>query len=541
LSVNIGAARWMDVLAVVVLVIVAAIAAATFRDYGLGWDDYTHSQYGDLLVSLYSSGFTDKQALSFVNLYMYGGGFDLLCALAAKVLPFDLFATRRLVGAAIGIVGLFVTWRLGRRVGGPLAGLVALVILAACPLYYGHMFINAKDGPFAVTNAFALLGITRALQEYPRATPATIALCGVGLGLAIGTRILGGFTVLDALLPLLFILAVRSRVDGFKPAFGEWGSYFVAFIPAAMLAYLIMGLVWPWSVVAPLNPIRAAEYFSRFFEKPWRELFGGQLIEVTQMPREYVPVLLAVEVPILMLAAGLAGTVGAFIAATRGWQHDADIRRRAVLLALVLAPTLPVAVTVATQPGLYNGIRHFVFILPPLAVLGGLTVAWIAQRLERFGDLAMAAGALAVGAGVASPVVEMVRLHPYEYTYYNRLVGGALGARPRYMLDYWGLSLTQASRELLTYLAEHHETPPKGQWMVAVCGPHPPVNVALGPQFELTWNPKGADFAMMLGEFYCAKLDAPMLFQVEREGIVYARVYDIRGRSFSTLFTVPTP
>ena len=29
------------------------IALATFRDYGLGWDDYTHSQYGDLLIELY--------------------------------------------------------------------------------------------------------------------------------------------------------------------------------------------------------------------------------------------------------------------------------------------------------------------------------------------------------------------------------------------------------------------------------------------------------------------------------------------------------
>jgi 4-amino-4-deoxy-L-arabinose transferase-like glycosyltransferase len=540
-SVDIGAARWTDALAVVVLLIVGAVAAATFRDYGLGWDDYTHSQYGDLLVSLYSSGFTDKRALSFVNLYMYGGGFDLLSALAAKVLPFDLFATRRLVGAAVGIVGLFVTWRLGRRAGGPLAGLIALALLAACPLYYGHMFINAKDGPFAAANALALLGIVRAFEEYPRATPATIALCGTGLGLAIGARILGGFTVLDALFPLLFILATRSRRDSFKLALGEWSSYLVAFIPAAILAYLIMGLVWPWSVVAPLNPIRAAEYFSRFFEKPWRELFGGQLIEVTQMPREYVPVLIALQVPILMLATGLGGTVGAAVAAVRGWRANSNVRRSAVLLAIVLAPTLPVLVTVATQPGLYNGIRHFVFILPPLAVLGGLAVAWTAQRLERFGNLATAAGTLVVVAGIASPVVEMVRLHPYEYTYYNRLAGGAVGARPRYMLDYWGLSLTQASRELLAYLAEQHEAPPKGQWTVAVCGPHPPVSVALGPQFALTWNPKGADFAVMLGEFYCAKLDAPMLFQVEREGIVYARVYDIRGRSISTLFTLPPP
>src|SRR6202012_5191470 len=152
-------------------------------------------------------------------------------------------------------------------------------LLATCPLYYGHMFINAKDGPFATANAIALLGIARAFEEYPRATPATLALWGIGLGLAIGTRILGGFTLLDALLPLLFILLVRWRANGLRPALGEWSTYVIAFIPAAVLAYLIMGLVWPWSVVAPLNPIRAAEYFSKFFEKPWRELFGGQLIE----------------------------------------------------------------------------------------------------------------------------------------------------------------------------------------------------------------------------------------------------------------------
>ena len=206
-------ARGIDAAAIAVLALVAAIAAFTFRDYGLGWDDYTQSQYGDLLVSLYSSGFADKRALSFVNVYMYGGGFDLLAALAAKVLPFGLFATRRLIGAAVGLVGLFVTWRLGRRVGGPVAGLVALVLLAACPLYYGHMFINSKDGPFATVMAIALLGIVRAFDEYPRATPATIALCGVGIGLAIGSRVLGGFAVVDVLLALIFIVFVRSRAS----------------------------------------------------------------------------------------------------------------------------------------------------------------------------------------------------------------------------------------------------------------------------------------------------------------------------------------
>src|SRR5476649_1428168 len=112
-----------DRVAVAVLAAVAIVAAFTFRDYGLGWDDYTHSQYGDLLLKLYGSGFADTRAFSFVNLFMYGGGFDMASALAAKVLPFGLFETRRLIGAAVGILGLFATWRLGRRMGGPSAGL----------------------------------------------------------------------------------------------------------------------------------------------------------------------------------------------------------------------------------------------------------------------------------------------------------------------------------------------------------------------------------------------------------------------------------
>jgi hypothetical protein len=527
----------LDALAIGVLVLTCMIAAATFRDYGLGWDDYTHSQYGDLLVSLYSSGFTDKRALSFVNLYMYGGGFDLFAALAAKILPFGLFETRRLVGAAVGIVGLFVTWRLGRRLGGPLAGLIGLILLATCPLYYGHMFINAKDGPFAVTSVIALLGIVRAFEEYPRATPATVALCGIGVGLAVGSRVMGGFAVLDALLPLLFIVAVRARASAPKPALAECGSFLLAFLPGVILAYLVMGLVWPWSVVAPLNPFHAVEYFSNFFEKPWRELFNGQLIPVPDMPRSYVPTLAALQLPEILLALGLSGIAGAIAAVATRDRGSAG--HRAALLAVVFAATLPILITIAARPAMYNGIRHFVFVLPPLAALGGLAGAWIAQRLEPFGRAALVAGALVLLVGAISPVMAMARLHPYEYTHFNRVAGGAAGARSRFMLDYWGLSLTQASRQLRALIAERGEQPPRGSWTVAVCGPHPPVTVALGPQFTTTWNPKGADFAMMLGEFYCAKLDAPVLFEIVRDGVVYARVYDIRGRSIATLLTVP--
>src|SRR5215475_2970137 len=364
--------RVADGLALAIIGAVAVIAAVTFRDYGLGWDDYTHAQYGDLLLNLYGSGFTDQRALSFVNLYAYGGGFDLVSALAAKVLPFDLWETRRLVGAVIGIIGLVLTWRLGRRVGGPLAGLIAVALLVTCPLYYGNMFMNAKDSPFAVAMVFLTLSLVRAFEEYPRPSPVTCAMVGSAAGLAIGTRVLGGIAVINGLAALTLIFAIEARRDGLREAGVHVGRFVLCFLPALVLGYAVMAMVWPWSVTEPLNPLRAAAYFSHFFEKPWNELFDGLVVPVPEMPRRYVPTLFLLKEPEILLLLSIGGAAGALVAAFR---RDIAPTRRAILILLAFAAVFPIALTVLTKPAMYNGIRHFVFLAPPMAVLGGLAAA----------------------------------------------------------------------------------------------------------------------------------------------------------------------
>ena len=377
-----------DRIAIAVLAAVAIVAAFTFRDYGLAWDDYTHSQYGDLLLKLYGSGFADTRALSFVNLFMYGGGFDMAAALAAKVLPFDLFETRRLTGAAIGILGLFATWRLGRRISGPFAGLCAMLLLAACPLYYGHMFMNAKDAPFAVAMIVLLLGAVRALDEYPNPSRRSMVLIGVALGAAFGSRILAVVAGPYLAASLLLIIVAETRILGLRAAAARLGRFVWTLLPALPIAYLIMGLLWPWSMLAPLNPLRAAEYFDKFFEKPWRELYEGTLISVTNMPASYLPHLFTLKLPEIMLALGFAGGIGALVAAAR---RDLPVSRRAGLLIVTLAAFLPVAIAMVTRPALYNGLRHFMFLTPPFAVLGGLAAAWGLSRASAHSRLAAGA------------------------------------------------------------------------------------------------------------------------------------------------------
>jgi len=516
-----------------IIAAVAVIAAFTFRDYGLGWDDYVHAEYGGLLLNLYSSGFTDQRALSFVNLYAYGGGFDLLSALAAKVLPFDLFETRRLMGAVIGIIGISLTWRLGRRIGGPLAGLIAVALLVTCPLYYGNMYINAKDSPFAVATVFLTLSLVRAFEEYPRPSPITCAMVGSAAGLAIGTRVLGGIAVVNGLAALTLIFMIEARRDGLREAGGHVGRFVLCFLPALVLGYAVMAMVWPWSVTEPLNPLRAAAYFSHFFEKPWNELFDGVVVPVPEMPRRYVPTLFLLKEPEIFLLLGVGGIAGALVAALR---HDIAPTRRAILILLAFAAVFPVALAVLTKPAMYNGIRHFVFVAPAMAVLGGLAGAWVTEQLWRAWRPATALAAVVLLVGLLLPINEMVKLHPYQYTHFNVISGGIRAADDRYMLDYWGLAFKEAAQDLRAKLTESMETPTdKRRWRVAICGPQRPAQVELGPEFRITWDPRGADFALSLGEFYCSQLTEPVLVEVQREGVIYARVYDIRGRTVTSL------
>jgi Dolichyl-phosphate-mannose-protein mannosyltransferase len=532
--------RTCDDLAIFVLAAVAVVAGLTFRDYGLGWDDYTHAEYADLLLRMYGSGFRDTGALSFANLYMYGGGFDMVAALLHKIIPLELFETRRLVGAVVGLIGLAVTWRLARRIGGAVAGLGALLLLALCPIFYGHMFMNPKDAPFAVAMVVLLMGLVRLAEEYPYPSPRTILIVGLGAGLSIGSRILGGLAVVYAVIGFMPLFLEEYRTQGPREAIRRFVHVLYVLIPGLILGYLIMGLIWPWSIIEPANPFRALTYFSHFFEKPWKEMFDGALVSVPDMPWFYLPTLFALQLPELMLGLFIAGAATSLLSLSR---NTMTARQKSIVLMLTVAATLPILIAIVKRPALYNGIRHFVFVIPPMALLGGLAFSWLlnwlrAETRRSWQPLAV----MLFCFGLLLPLAEMIRLHPYQYAHFNYIAGTVREADDRFMLDYWGLALKQASDGLKEQLDERQEVPPENRkWKVAVCGPQRPAQVALGPDFTIGWDSHGADFAMTLGEFYCKGLSAPVMLEIKRDDVVFARVYDIRGRSISSLLSIPAP
>jgi hypothetical protein len=120
---------------------------------------------------------------------------------------------------------------------------------------------------------------------------------------------------------------------------------------------------------------------------------------------------------------------------------------------------------------------------------------------------------------VALPgIVEGVRLHPYEYAYYNRFIGGIHGAFRRYELDYWGTSYREAAR----YLAQ--VAPANAS--VWVEGPAHLISVYARPDLKIysTYEAERAphyDYVVALTRFNLdlqSYADAQTSHVIEREG-----------------------
>lgn len=526
-----------DLAAVLGMLALLVLAAVTFRQYGISNDEEVQHVYGAKLIDWYRSGFTDDSAFFYKNLYLYGGLFDMAAVALAPLLPFDPYETRHLLCALIGVAGIAVVWGVGRRLAGPRAGFLAGALLALCGPWYGGLFNHTKDIPFAVLMMAAVALLVRLVRQMPRPRWGTVlgfgAVVGLALGIRVGALLLAGYAAAA--------LAGWVLVRGVSVArLREAGRGALRLLPALPVAYGLMAVFWPWAVLEPLNPLLALADFSHF-HYPIRTLLGGTEYWMYEVPRSYLAWYLAVKLPLLMLAGAVLGLLVLPATMRRDRLAGEEGRTRAVGCGLVaLAALFPVVwFTVTHAPG-YTAIRHFLFVLPPLAVLGGIGLdrligwasAWrlgVSRRTGRGQSVAVPAGlALALVLGREATVLES--LHPDEYVYFNELVGGVAGAVRKYDVDYWANSLPEAVEDLSEVIAaEEARTHRHRTYSVAVCA-EPLAFEKLAPA-NLHWvtDWTRADFFIAPTQEDCDTLmTGPTVAEVERDGALLAVVKDLR-------------
>ena len=526
LRARIAAASPYDIATTALIVALLVLALLTYGSYAVSNDEPVQQRYGELIINYFRSGFADTSVFHYVNLYLYGGLFDVVATAIERLLPFlDPYDVRHVLCALTGIAGIGAAYAIARRVAGPRAGAMAAFMLAACGPWYGTMFNHTKDIPFAAAMTGAAYFLLRAMHGLPRPRPRHVLAFGLLLGAALGMRVLGllmiGYTGLAIVTALRHADAAAPRD---RLAFFAQSA--IALTPAFIVAYALMIAAWPWSALAPLNPVRGLVDFGQFHYSI-DTLLAGQVYTMDQVPRWYVPLYLLIRMPLIILA-------GAALSLLCVARHDkAHTWRRADVALILFMALFPVACEVADRGPAFTGMRHFTFVVPLFAVLAGIGFDWLMlPRGRRFRFIA-AGAAMAVLVALVSNTVLLVRLHPYQYLYYNPLVGGLEGAQRQFATDYWVNMMPEAVDHLEGYVGKLDGPGHLShRYTVAVCGERASFENEVRDHPELQWtaNWKTADFFIAPTHMNCDRADdGAVIAKISRLGVLIGVVKDRRA------------
>lgn len=491
--------------------------AATYRDYGVSWDEYFYLD----TARLYLAHFFDMARIGegervALHLKTHGALMDALVWLPLRM--FDavgsyeaLHLVKALLSSAVPLLVYRILCRLEPGSGVPLAGMAILMLF---PPWLGQIFDDHTDG--SATLLFALLiAIALPLLDAERALdgPARRAAGrAIALGLLSGAAFSHRVPLLVVPAAALAVLGVQGRS---RRRLRRWLALSGLF---AAVFWVTLFAVDPWVRLHPLTgPFeRIAFAASPAVVSRLRVLFDGRLFEAADLPRSYLLHWMAISIPLVTLA-----FTGLGLVRLAGWLRPAagpQRRGQAAFLLLVLGA--PLAAAAALHAVVFDAWRHFLFLAVPIALIASLGLGLAAERGPR--GLGPAAAAILL-LGLAPVAHAVVRLHPYSYIYLNELVGGVAGGAGRYENDYWGKSYKEAAAWLRSRVAAE----PGTRFTVYVCGPEWAAAYYFPEKLSLAPDLASADYAICFtraGSTFRAPRRPPD-HVVEREGVALARIW----------------
>jgi hypothetical protein len=245
-------------------------------------------------------------------------------------------------------------------------------------------------------------------------------------------------------------------------------------------------------------------------------LFRGVIHSSRELPWDYLPTLLGIQLtePLLLLL------IPGLCVASRVMFKDA--RGQLFLIVAYLWFLVPLLGSVVFRFPLYDNFRQVLFALPPLFLIAGLAIdrAWSLVRLP-IARLALIG--LILGPGLAG----LMELRPYEYVYYNQLIGGTKGAAGLFPHDYWCTSY----REAMAYIDAHA---PQGA-LVSIFEPYDVAAPYARPDLDLVRSREDPQPLYLLRcnnreEFTLQNLEElPVAHVVARSGVVLSVVFAWSG------------
>jgi hypothetical protein len=237
-----------------------------------------------------------------------------------------------------------------------------------------------------------------------------LLLAAISLGLTTAMRLSAPYV---AILVGLYALTKKEKKS------------LLAFLPYGVVAILTAYLTWPYLWRDPIG---------RFLDS--MTTMADYSVQSVESSRFLLLKLISIQLTEPVIILFLAGIILSII----NFEKD---KFREPLLLILFWLLLPITIIIASQSSLYDNFRQLFFLLPAVFVMAAVALDILFAKLNKVW-LNLAIIFLLALPGIYAGV----RLHPYEYIYFNSLAGGVKGAFRHYELDYWATSYKEAAEYL---------------------------------------------------------------------------------------------
>lgn len=406
------------------LSVLVVLIFSTYKNYGVTWDENVYIQSGryytiqilnalkipnNLIDSEYS--FDDSP-----HIRSHGVFFDVVVILLTPLFRTFNFEIYHLIKALLALLSFIFLYIILLKFLSKKWAMLGVILLLLFPRFYGDIFNNSIDVP---TLMIFTLYISLFLYFLGK-KDGFIRLIFLSFSLAI---------LINQRIIFLYIFFLTCLFLIKKPKL-----IFLLFL----LTVIFVHLTHPYMLQHPIIGFFDIIKTSSSFPFTAANLFGGQFIMSNQLPWDYIPRLMVITSPLSILS---LFTIGNFYLLFLIFNKKTPSKLKLTYAYFLSLFYIPLIIIFIMRPALYDSWRHFLFLTIPLiiiAVFGAYAISLIKNNLIKI----ILFGLIAVN--LLQTAFEMKSLHPYQYIYYNALVGGLKGANRKYETDYWGASYKEA-------------------------------------------------------------------------------------------------
>ena len=429
------------------------LGLSIYKDYGACWDEIYQRDFGIKAYNYIVYG--DNEYLTIINRF-YGPVFQLLAVQMEKTFHpqnlQDIYFLRHLLVFLVFYAGLiFFYLFLSKRFRDWRLALLGCFFMVLSPRLFGHTFYNPKDIPFLALFILCAYSFVLVLEKM---TIPRILLLAVSTALAISMRILGVFVP-----AFVIFCAILYKFTDAKQKTSSNTRFFILLAAYVIFLTPLVVIFWPILWEAPLP--RFMEALSNLKALDWHKiptLYMGRKILPSDVPWHYTPFWMLITIPVtytVLFIAGIFVFLRNLLGRAIGRQKEFIIDVFCFLWVFV-----PLVLPMFFHSPRFSSWRHHYFIYPAFLAIALSGLSALRERIVAVNNLTkkkiiLVAISLLIALDLGSVAGFMIRNHPYEDVYFNRLIGGIKGAEGKFEMDYWGISYRRA----FEYIAKTDKTP----------------------------------------------------------------------------------